>query len=250
MTRASIDALHDRVPGITEDLLATAVGSEGASPYSWLAELLPSGQVLDLCCGSAPMAEHVGRGQYLGVDSSVSELAVAAARRPWATTVRADVHGVDLAGRTFAAATLSMALMLLPLEALLGRAREWLSPSGVLAATVPLRDPELDGSAYDGLLSAMGWRGEPFPEPLQGVASRAAEAGFTVESDELRLFAVPIATTADRELLLRSFYLPDRSSNRVGSARKLLLAEVAAGRSTIGYPIRRLCLRRNESAPA
>lgn len=250
MTGSSVSALHDRVPGITEDLLATAVDTGGLSPYSWLAELVPAaGPVLDLCCGSAPMAEHVVRGRYLGVDSSAAELAVATARRPWAATARADSLTVDPAGRTFAGVTLSMALMLLPLEAVLSRAREWLAPGGVVAATVPLRDPALDGSAYNGLLSALGWQGEPFPEPMHALSRRAATGGFTVESDELRHFAVAIAAADDRELLLRSFYLPDRG-DRVGSARTFLLAEVSAGGSTIGYPIRRICLRLGVTASA
>lgn len=236
-----VAALHERVPGITEVLLATAYDDQGRNPFGWLAEALPAtGAVLDLCCGSAALAEHIGAGRYLGVDSSAAELAVAAARRPPAVTIHADARAVDLGGRTFAAVALSMALMLLPLEALLGRARQWLAPAGVLTATVPLRDPELAGTPYHRLLATLGWRGGPFPEPLHHVARRSREQGFAVHSDEVRFFAVPIARPADRELLLRSFYLPDGGADLLATARELLLAEVAAGRPTIGYPIRRI----------
>lgn len=236
----TVPGLHARWPGITEDLLGVAGDDEGRTCYDWLAELLPdSGAVLDLCCGSAPLAAQVGVGRYLGVDSSPEELAVAAARRPRATTINADVMAVDIDG-PFAAVAVSMALMLLPLAAVLSRCRDWLCADAVLAATVPMRSPTLDGTAYNRLLSALGWQGEPFVEPLDRLAERAAELGFAVRSDEVRCFAVPIARPADRERLLRSFYLP---RGGVEGARDLLLAEVAAGRRTLGYPIRRVGLR-------
>lgn len=240
MTRPAVSALHARRPGITEDLLGPARDERGRNPYAWLAELLPpTGPVLDLCCGSAALAQHIGAGRYRGIDSSVEELAVAAARRPAAVTSRADALTAEIGG-PFVAVTLSMALMLLPLQAVLHRARSWLVPGGVLAATVPMREPTLADTAYNRLLATLGWCGEPFPEPLGALAGRAAASGFALHSDEMRCFAVPIATPANRELLLRSFYLPDQRADQVTAARDVLLEEVAAGRPTIGYPIRRI----------
>lgn len=211
MIQPVVSALHARRPGITEDLLAPAYDEQGRNPYGWLAELLPAGPVLDLGCGSAALADHVEC--YLGVDSSTAELAAAAVRRPSAATVLGDALTVDLGGRTFDAVALSMALMLLPLELLLGRARGWLAPGAALAATVPIRSSHLAGTAYNRLLTTLGWQGEPFPEPLDRLAERAAGQGFAVVSDELRSFAVPIVRLPDRELLLRSFYLPDRGAD-------------------------------------
>lgn len=239
-----MSTLHARRPAITEDLLWPARDEHGCNPYRWLAGLLPeTGQVLDLCCGSAPLADLVGVQRYLGVDTSSAELVVAAARRPSATTVRADVLDAELDGAPFAAVALSMALMLLPLEAVLVRVRDWLAPTGVLAATVPLRDPRLAGTPYNRLLTALGWAGEPFREPLDGVAARARRQNFAVVADEQRFFPVPIADVPDRELLLGSFYLPERHGQHILAARELLLAEVAEGRTSLHYPIRRLCLR-------
>lgn len=245
-----ISVLHARRPGITEDLLVSARDDHGRNPYDWLAEVLPrSGSVLDLCCGSAPLAEHVGADRYLGVDNSPEELAAAAARRPDAGTIHADVGAADLGDRTFEAVALSMALMLPPLEAVLARARGWLVPAGVLAATVPLRDTDLAGTPYNRLLTALGWRGEPFPEPLDDLAERAGRQGFAVDSDELRFFGVPIARTADRDLLLSSFYLPDGGPDQIAAGEELLLAEVTAGRPSLGYPIRRIQLVRTVGGP-
>jgi SAM-dependent methyltransferase len=248
VTRPAVSALHARRPGITEDLLGPARDERGRNPYAWLAELLPpTGPVLDLCCGSAALAQHIGAGRNRGIDTSVEELAVAAARRPAAVTSRADALTAEIGG-PFVAVTLSMALMLLPLQAVLHRARSWLVPGGVLAATVPMREPTLADTAYNRLLATLGWCGEPFPEPLGALAGRAAASGFALHSDEMRCFAVPIATPANRELLLRSFYLPDQRADQVTAARDVLLEEVAAGRPTIGYPIRRIGLRLRSAA--
>lgn len=265
MRTPGVSALHAHDPGITEDLLTPSADDRGRNVYRWLAELLPAaGDVIDLCCGSAPLADHVGAERYLGVDASETELATAATRRPWARTVHADAATVDFAPGTFEAGTfeagrfeagtfeagrfeavaLSMALMLLPLEPLLDRAGRGLGPGGALVATVPLRRRELAGTPYNGLLSALGWRGEPFPEPLDALGRRARQHGFAVVSDEVRFFAVPIGTEPDRELLLRSFYLTGRG-DAAATARALLLAEVTAGRAAIGYPIRRVHLRRS-----
>lgn len=242
MTEPAVTVLHAGRPGITEDLLRPAQFEGGGNVYEWLAELLPgAGPVLDLCCGSAPLADHVQR--YVGVDSSAAELAVAARRRPDAATIHGDARAVDLGDRRFAAVGLSMALMLLPLEVVLARARRWLGPGGVVAATVPLRSDALAGTAYNGLLAALGWQGDPFREPLDDVAARARAGRFAVVSDELRFFRVPITEPPDRERLLHSFYLPDRGVDSLACARDLLLAELAAGEPTIGYPIRRLSLR-------
>lgn len=234
-----VRGLHARVPGVTEDLLRVAQDTAGRDPYRWLAELIPSaGPVLDLCCGSAALADCLDPARYLGVDSSPDELAVAAARRPHVRTRLGEA--LDPPGDAAATITVSMGLMLLPLEGLLARVRGTLPAGGVLAGTVPLRSPALDGTPYNRLLATLGWRGEPFPEPLHDLAGRAASCGFELSSDELSHFAVPVERPAQRELLLRSFYLPVVD---LGGARRLLLGLAEAG-TTLPYPIRRIALRR------
>ena len=234
-----VRGLHARVPGITEDLLSVALDAAGRDPYSWLAELIPAaGPVLDLCCGSAALADHLAPARYLGVDSSPDELAVAATRRPHVRTRLG--AALDPSADAAATITVSMGLMLLPLEGLLAKVRGNLAAGGVLVGTVPLRSPALDGTPYNRLLAALGWRGEPFPEPLHDLAGRAASCGFELSSDELSHFAVPIGRPAQRELLLRSFYLP---AVDVGAARRLLRTLAEAG-TPLPYPIRRIALRR------
>ncbi len=239
--RVPVVDLHARVPGITEDLLAGALAEDGADdPYRWLCSALPpAGVVLDLCCGSARLADVVGAHRYLGVDRSEPELAVAAARRPRARTRLGDALTAEPDG-PIAAVALSMGLMLLPLPVVLHRAARWLGPGGVLAATVPLRDPTLTGTPYHRLLVALGWTGEPFPEPLDDLDRRCADAGFAVSSDELRWFAVPIVSADDRALLLRSFYLPVTDLTAAGR----LLADLSAETAVLPYPIRRVVLTR------
>lgn len=232
--------LHARVPGITEDLLAGALTEDGVDPYSWLCSALPpTGLVVDLCCGSAPIADLVGEHRYLGVDRSEPELAIAAARRPWARTRLGDALTVEPGG-PIAAVAVSMGLMLLPLSLVLERAARWLPPGGIVAATVPLRDPASAGTPYHRLLVALGWTGEPFPEPLDALDRRCAEVGFAVRSDQRCCFAVPIATAADHELLLNSFYLPSADP----AAARQVLTDLSAHCSTLPYPIRRVVLTR------
>jgi SAM-dependent methyltransferase len=224
--------LHASRPGITEDLLAPARSASGLSPVEWLLEPLPADPaVLDLCCGSAPVADHVGR--YTGVDSSPHELAEARRRRPRAdvregdaldAAVTSDVSEVD-------AVVLSMALMLLPLEAVLARAAAVLPRGGLLTAVVPLRGAAVVGTAYGAVLDALGESGRGYPEPLDRVAERAV--GFAVLDDSRDAFVRP----PDPDLVLASFYAPTATPVQRAAARALLTGPV-------DYPLRRLVLRR------
>src|SRR4051794_28274487 len=82
---------HEANPGITEDALAVARDAGGGSIYQWLAKAVPAGTspVVDLCCGSAPVARLLGAGRSIvGIDRSAGELARAGATRPAAALVR------------------------------------------------------------------------------------------------------------------------------------------------------------------
>lgn len=238
-----VAGLHERRPAITEDLLLGARDGRGRTPYQWLTEVLPaSGPVLDLACGSAPLADLVGAARYLGIDRSDAELREGRRRRPEAPTLAGDVLTTPIGGGPFAAVSVSMALMLLPLEAVLARVAAWLVPGGGLVAIVPSRDPTLAGTAYGRLLAALQLADQPFPEPLAAASldARCTAAGFLLGADEVTAFNVPIAEPAERERLLASFYTGAGASRT--AAAEALSEQLASGARSIPYPIRRLRL--------
>jgi SAM-dependent methyltransferase len=242
MSADLVAGFHDAHAGITEDLLGSAPDAAGRTIYDWLVQGLPDGGVLDLACGSAPVADIVGAGAYLGVDRSAAELARARARRPRAALVRADVESFS-ARAPVASVTLSMALMLVGLDALLPRVASWLAPGGRLHATVPLRDPAvLAGTAYGELARQLGVRGRPFPEPLPAasLAGRLARHGLTLDGDDLGWFACPVGRDEDRERLLASFYVPG-DEERLQAARTWLASREEPA---LPYPVRRVTARR------
>jgi ubiquinone/menaquinone biosynthesis C-methylase UbiE len=68
-------------------VLDHALDESGRTPYDWAAEVVPANAVVvDLACGSAPMAAHITCRQYLGLDLSAAELREASAK-PESTVV-------------------------------------------------------------------------------------------------------------------------------------------------------------------
>lgn len=252
---SDVAALHQARPGITEDLLARARDPSGRTPYDWLVAALPgSGTVLDLACGSAPIAPLVGLDRYLGIDRSAAELATARARRPGVRVVLGDVAGAGPAGSAgsagsaapYAAGTVSMALMLLDLRAVLRRVRPLLPAGAPLVAIVPTRSPGLADTDYGRLLGLLGQLSLPYPEPLDPstLRPRLAAEGFALTSDQRADFARPVRSAADADLVVSSFYAVRSPPEAVAAARGFLLDRLDAGPFTLGYPIRRLVARR------
>lgn len=53
-------AFHAERPGITEAVLGRARSDDGGDPYDWLTDALPDqGVVVDIACGSGPLAARV-----------------------------------------------------------------------------------------------------------------------------------------------------------------------------------------------
>ena len=208
-----VDAFHAEHAGITEDLLLPARSGD-LDPYGWLLEPLPAdASVLDLACGSAPVADRVGR--YLGVDRSPAELAEARRRRPGVDVRLGDALDPALYETSYDAVVVSMALMLLDLDRLLSLA---LSAAPLLVAIVPLRGDAVRGTRYGDVLDALGILDSPFPTALP--------------DGEDRSFVRP----ADPDLVLSSFYAPDAGPSQRAAARALLTEPLA-------YPLRRLVWR-------
>ena len=184
---------HDDRPGITEQVLSVARDADGRSPYDWLVEAVPPGSatVVDLACGSGPVARLLPGARVVGIDQSAGELAVARAVSPSALLVRARATALPVADGAADAVVSSMALMLLaPLDAVLGEVRRVLRAGGTFAATVPVRSVGA-GSVFAEILDALGQSATGYPCDLHtgSLAGRLAAAGLTLEADDTGLFA-------------------------------------------------------------
>lgn len=215
---SAVVAFHEEHAGITEDLLLPA-RCGNLDPYGWLLEpVAPGASVLDLCCGSAPVADRVGT--YVGVDRSGAELAEARRRRPGVDVRLGEALDPQLYATSYDAVVVSMALMLLDVERLVPLA---LSAAPVLVGIVPVRGDAVRGTRYGYVLEALGVLDQPFPTTLDQVEAEAEDRTF------LR--------APDPDLLLASFYAPDASGLQRAAARALLTEPLA-------YPLRRLVWRR------
>jgi len=232
-------AYHDANPGVTEDVLAAAVDSSGRTPYDWLLEAVPAraGVVVDLACGNGAVLRRRGR-PAVGVDVSPGELARARRDSPTATLVRADATSLPLVAGAAGAVTVSMALMVMPAEAVLAEAARVVRAGGVLAATVPSRGTGAAGFAE--ILNDLGQAGAGYPEALSDPGALLGRAGFDLEEDATSSFLRPVAGPDEADLVVRSFYAPGAGEARRGAAAARLRARVAAGPVTLAYPIRRL----------
>ena len=209
-----VDRFHEQHAGITEDLLLPARSGD-LDPYAWLLEPLPAGaSVLDVACGSAPVADRVGR--YVGVDASPAELAEARRRRPGVDVRLGDALDPALYEQAYDAVVVSMALMLLDVDRLVPLA---LSAAPLLVAIVPVRGDAVRGSRYGDVLAALGILDVPFPTTLPA-------------GDERSFLRPP-----DPDLVLSSFYAPAATVQQRAAARALLTEPLA-------YPLRRLVWRR------
>jgi len=229
---------HDDNPGITEDCLSNARDGAGRSPYDWLADAVPAdaSTVVDLACGSAPLAPLLAGADVIGVDQSAGELARARGPR-----VRALASAVPLAGECADVVMTSMALMLLqPLEAVLAEVARLLRPGGTFVATVPRRSA--GSPVFAAILRDLDQVGLGYPEPLDDdVAERFAASGLQLEADESAVFARTVRDPEDAAHVVRSFYAPGAGD------RQLKAAVATLQRSTpvvVGYRIRRLVARR------
>lgn len=245
---AYLDRFHDERAGITEELLSRCVGPDGVNPYDWLAQgVRVDGPVVDVGCGSGPMAARARR--WVGVDLSVGELRRARQqhRGPLVTGSSAALPVGD--GRA-AAVVAAMSLMVVDdARATLAEAARVLPPGGPLAVLLPARSPMTvaDRIRYGALMLALGRAAPPFPhaEVSRRLPERLGAAGFTVVDDEAARFAYPVDTAGDADLLVRSLYLPG-----IGARRVRLGSAVAGhwGRGTLGIPLRRVLAVRDEAA--
>lgn len=223
---AYLAAFHAERPGITEDLLDHAVDAAGRTPYDWLVQALPGStaapRVLDLACGSAPVASRLPGRTYVGVDLSAAELRRARTHRR--TVAQADVTRLPVADGAVDAVVVSMALMLVPLDAALREVRRVLRPGGVLAATVPCTGPlpAADRVRWARLLLALRRPGLTYPNDDALHTGAFAAAGLTLQQDSASGFRCALTTPAAADRLLDSLYLPGVTPARTAAGRRVV----------------------------
>lgn len=228
---------HDANPGITEDVLVHARDGAGRSPYDWLLEAVPAGAstVVDLACGSGPVARRLPGVRVVGVDQSAAELGRATGLR-----VQARAPALPLAGGCAGAVVTSMALMLMqPLDPVLVEVARILRPGGTFVATVPSRGEAGSAPLFADLLRTLGQTGVSYPEPLDDdrLAGRFAIAGLTLREDTTSVFVRAVPRHEDAEQVARSFYAPGAGPERVAAAVEKLRQ---AAPVDVAYRIRRV----------
>ncbi len=235
---------HARHPGITEDVLARACDGDH-TPYSWLAAALPDhGSVLDLCCGSAPLADRLPD-DWVGCDRSPGELARARARAAHGL-VTGDAAALPFRANRFDAIACSMALMIAtPLESVVSEAARVLHRGGTLVATIPAARPLRGGDRARLVRLVVALRSAPhWPSTTRTSRYERAlgAAGFDMLSVERRRFTVPIRSRADAEIVVDSLYLPNTDER--GRNRAVDLVAGWKDRHPFPVPLTRLVARR------
>jgi len=239
-----LEGFHERRPGITEDVLARST-ARGLTPYGWIADPLPeTGVVLDLACGSAPLARLFERGRWVGTDRSPAELD-RAARGGAGPLVRADATALPFATGAFDGVVCSMAIMLLqPLDAVLAEIRRVVVNGGISVFMLPGSRPlrVVDLLRYLRLMIAVGRTHLAYPNdrPLIRSDGLLRRAGFEVVADERLRFEYAFEDEGSTRRFVDSLYLPAVPERRVADASRAAAGWV--GRR-IGIPLRRMIVR-------
>ena len=235
-----LQRFHTERAGVTENLLERCADDHGEDPYQWLlAAVPPTGVVLDVGCGSGPVAPRVAG--WVGVDVSEGELALAR-RRGRTSVIAGRAEQLPIATQSVATTVGLMSLMVVadPAATLEEMARI-LRPGGRLALLLPDTGPlnSRDCLRYGVLLALVGRRAAPFPQ--HDLAARLpallATAGFMVLTDHRRRFACPMGSHADADRLVDSLYLPGVAPARLAAARA---AVRRWGDTPLGLPLRRV----------
>ncbi len=245
-----LERYHREHPGITEDVLSSATDEAGRSPYDWLLEPLRSGAgqgvVVDIGCGSAPVARRLGAGhRYVGVDRSEAELGRARAASGGSgavavALVRGDAAALPLADGTAHAVVASMMLMVaIDVDGVLAEVARVLRPGGTFVATVPTRSRDDDPSTelFREVLGVLGQRQVRYPGSLE--PSQVSAAGLQLQADERRGFTRRVAAD-ECDLVVDSFYAVGAGAQQRAEALARLRGRAAAGPFPLGYPLRRL----------
>lgn len=240
-----LDRFHAEQAGITERIL-NRCRSDGLDPYQWCADPVADrrGPVLDIACGSAPMAADLLG--WIGIDCSTAELATAqtAGRGP---LIRSSATDLSVARSATDAVVCSMAMQVIqPVAAAIAEVGRVLRPGGRAVLLLPATGPLgwRDALVYLRLQATLRRRIRyPNDRALAShpLSATSAPVGLTVTSDQRRTFSLPLASDKEVAELVHSLYLPGISPRRLRHARRGLSGRVG---SDLGVPLRRVVLDR------
>ena len=195
-------------------------------------------------------ATRAGHDQWIGIDPSAGELAVAASldRGPLA---RAALPWLPVAAGSVDAVVMTMALQIVPdPAAALAEYHRVLRPGGRVVLLVPTGAglSARDLVFYGRLQVALRQRIEyPNDEVLAGDSLATLAAPYLgVVSDETRTFRFPVVDRDAADVFLRSLYLPSVTDDRLARARRVVAGRVG---SRLSVPLRRVVLTRSTSGP-
>ena len=242
---AYLKRFHAERPGITERIL-TRCRAEGVDPYQWCAQPLDGqgGPVLDVACGSAPMADHLTG--WMGSDTSSAELHAAQAlhRGP---VVLASAAGLPIPTGALAAAVCSMAMQIIePVSEAFSELARILRPDGRAVLLVPATGPLPWRQAVTYLRLQIALR-QRIRYPNDDAITRArleataTRVGLRVLSDERCGFSLPLENDTQVDELLQSLYLPGIEPGRLHDARRALSHRIG---DELTVPLRRVVLER------
>ena len=244
-----LQGFHTEHPGITERILGRC-RADGIDPYQWCARPLADqpGPILDLACGSGPMADRLGG--WIGTDTSAAELG-AARDRQRGPVLRASATCLPIRTGAVDAAACSMGMQIIdPVAEALAELARVLRSGGRAALLLPAAGPVpwRHAVTYGRLQVALRQQIRyPNADALRSAALRRASAavGLPVTADERLAFTLPLDTAADADELLTSLYLPGIDPARLDAGRRVLAGRVG-GMLTV--PLRRIVLERTEAS--
>jgi SAM-dependent methyltransferase len=219
-------------------LLRTATDRSGTGPLPWAASPLANAtRVLDVCCGSGPLAEEFS-GRWIGVDPAAG---------PSAGPVVAGVpNALPLCANAVDGAVLLLALPRLPdLDGLFAELRRVLRPAGTLVVVVPSASPRSLAELRTAAVHRSGWTNR---SALDRAGWLLAAADFAVLGDDRGAFTLPLPDAAAANALVADLPragwwppgIPADVRRRVAAG---LVRRAGPGR-VLPVPLRRLVARR------
>jgi SAM-dependent methyltransferase len=219
-------------------LLRTATDRNGTGPLGWTASPLANAtRVLDVCCGSGPLAEEF-TGRWVGVDP---------APRPGGRPVVAGAAtALPLRDNAVDGAVLLLALPRLPdLDAMFAELRRVLRPTGTLVVVVPSASPRSLAELRTAAVHRTGWTNR---SALDQAGWLLAAADFAVLGDDRGAFTLPLPDAAAAHALVddlprAGWWPPDLPADVRERVAAGLVRRAGPGR-VLPVPLRRLVARR------
>jgi SAM-dependent methyltransferase len=229
---------------VAERLLRTATDPQGRDPLAWAAAPLENSRfVLDLCCGTGPLADERPTERWLGVDPRD----VPDGRRP---RLRAEPAALPLRANAVDGIALLMALpRLRDLDGLFAELRRVLRPAGTLVVLVPSAVPRsMAELRLAPLLVPVHRSAWPHRSALDRAGWLLAAADFAVLGDDRVAFTLPLPDAGAARALVselpRAGLWPPRLTGAAARRAEEALARRAGPGRTLPVPLRRLVARR------